>query len=163
VLRDSEGTVFCTLALEPGRCCHDSVPDRARLVALVVVFAAGEGADPEAFAVEANVVPLARFATAKPLKSGTASVLLLCSSVDLAFMLVSGFARSWSGTGSARFDERFDEGRKLGVLSPRIDRGMTRLLKSEDVGAMARGLSGEMDRARSTVEHLKISTLKCKV
>jgi hypothetical protein len=163
VLLDSEGTVFCTLALEPGRCCHESVPDRARLVALVVVFAAGEGADPEAFAIEFDVVPLARFTAAKPLKSGTASVLLLCSSVDLAFMLVSELARSCTGAGSERFDERFDEGLKVGVLSSRIDRGITRLLKFKDVGAMARGLSGEMDRARSTVEHLKISTLRCKV
>jgi hypothetical protein len=93
-LRSSGVSAFCTLALEPGRCCHESVPERARLAALVVVFAEEAPMFCELWAGAGDETPLARFTAAKPLNSGTTSGVLLCSSPDLAFILVAGGSMS---------------------------------------------------------------------
>jgi hypothetical protein len=157
-LRTSGVGAFCAAGLEPGRCCHESVPERARLVALVAVFAEDPTAC-ELWAGAGDVAALARFTAAKPLNSGTTSCVPLCSLAVSAFILVSGAVRLRAGSDSARLDERFDEGLRDGVLSSRIGRTSRRLLNAEDVGAIDIGLSGEMDRARSMVGSPKISTL----
>ena len=129
-----EGRLPASLEPGRGRCCHDRVPDRARLEAL------GVEADAESLFEAAEVVDavLDRFIVPKPLKSGTSprsvaadfsgsgvELRPLASAEEEGGVMVTGGDANWLALVVVR-----DRGRAV-----------------DDFGVCC--LSGEMDRARS--------------